>query len=186
MRTLFVFTTIVFLTSSLLATEVGSVPSPEEIKAAQENFIDVYQAVTDQAIASDRLRKHELQKHISDCGAAARTDLAARLRADTYFTLVTNNRREILFLVQDNSHYNTIAGLRHLKRQLLACAFALSAGIKELDFALQNYYGHPPPERHSVSLQSPTMRQQGIQFASSLLPAPGTARPGLLGSSNAP
>jgi len=149
---------MVFLTFPLLAIEIGSVPGPEEIKAAQENFINVYQAVTDQAIAFDRLRKHELQKHISDCGAAARTDLAARLRADTYFTLVTNNRREILFLVQDNFHYNTIAGLRHLKRQLLACAFAaidsniknqlflayqrLSAGIKELDFALQNYYGH--------------------------------------------
>src|SRR5208337_4136736 len=125
MRTLFVLTTMVFLTSSLLATEVGSVPSPEEIKAAQENFINVYQAVTDQAIALDRLRKHELQKHISDCGAAASTDLAARFRTDTYFTLVTNNRREIPFpfLARDNSHYNTIAGLRHLKRLLLACAF---------------------------------------------------------------
>jgi hypothetical protein len=158
MRTLFVLTTMVFLTFPLLAIEIGSVPGPEEIKAAQENFINVYQAVTDQAIAFDRLRKHELQKHISDCGAAASTDLAARLRTDTYFRLVTNNGREIPFLVRDNSHYNTIAGLLHLKRQLLACAFAaidsdtknqlflayqrLSAGIKELDFALQNYYGH--------------------------------------------
>ncbi len=134
---------MVFLTFPLLAIEIGSVPGPEEIKAAQENFINVYQAVTDQAIAFDHLRKHELQKHISDC---------------IYFRLVTNNGREIPFLVRDNSHYNTIAGLRHLKRQLLACAFAaidsdtknqlflayqrLSAGIKELDFALQNYYGH--------------------------------------------
>jgi len=50
MRTLFVLTTMVFLTFPLLAIEIGSVPGPEEIKAAQENFINVYQAVTDQAI----------------------------------------------------------------------------------------------------------------------------------------
>jgi len=151
---------MVFLASSLLAFEVGSTPSLEEIKAAEENFINAYQAVTDQAIAFDHLRKHELQNLISDRGSVTSTDLAARLCTNTYFVLVTNSRREIPFLVRHNSRYNTIAGLRHLKRQLLACAFAaidsdtqkqlflayqrLSAVIKELDCALQNYYGHLP------------------------------------------
>jgi hypothetical protein len=158
MRTLFVLTTMVFLTFPLLAIEIGSVPGPEEIKAAQENFINVYQAVTDQAIAFDRLGKHKLQKLISDYGRATSTDLAAHLGNNTNFTLLTINRGEIPFLVRHNSHYNSIAGLRHLKGQLLASAFAaidsdtknqlllayqrLSAGIKELDFALQKYCGH--------------------------------------------
>jgi hypothetical protein len=51
-----------FLTASLLATEVGRIPSAEGIKAADENFINVYQTDTDQALFFDRLRKHELQK----------------------------------------------------------------------------------------------------------------------------
>jgi hypothetical protein len=158
MRTLFVSTRMAFLTASLLATEVGRIPSAEGIKAADENFINVYQPDTDQALFFDRLRKHELQKLISNCGAAASTDLPAHRRTDTNLTLVTNNLREIPVLVRHNSHYNTIAGLRHLRDQLLACAFAaidsdtksrlflayrrLSAGIKGLDCAMGNYYGH--------------------------------------------
>jgi len=39
MRTLFVLTTMVFLTFPLLAIEIGSVPGPEEIKAALENWL---------------------------------------------------------------------------------------------------------------------------------------------------
>jgi hypothetical protein len=158
MRTLFALTTMLSLTCPLFAIESENVPSPEEIKAVQENFISVYQTVPAQAIALNRLRKHELQKHISHCGVAASTDLAAGHHTYTYLTLVTNNRRELPFLIRNNIHYNTIAGLHYLKRQLLACAFAaidsdtknqlflayqrLSAGIKELDFALQNYSGH--------------------------------------------
>ena len=152
MRILFALTTMLFLTSSLFAIESGNVPSPEEIKAVQENLINVYQEVPPQVIAFNRLRKHELQKHNGDCG------VAASHRTYTYLTLLTNDRRELPSLVRNNTHYNTIAGLHHLKRQLLACAFAaidsdtknqlilayqrLSAGIKELDFALQNYSGH--------------------------------------------
>jgi hypothetical protein len=158
MRTLFPLTTMIFLTSCLFASESGSVPNPGEIKAAQDSFINVYQEGPDKAVAFDPLRKHEPRKRRSDWSVAANTDLAASHRTCAYLTLITNNQREIPFLVMKNTHYNTIAGLNHLKRQLLACAFAavdsdtknqlfsayqrLSAGIKELDFALQNYTGH--------------------------------------------
>ena len=155
MRTLFPLTAMIFLTSSLFASESESVPNPEEIKAAQDSFINVYQA--DQAVALDLLPRHERRKRQSDRSVAANTDLAASHRAWAYLTLI-RNQREIPFLVGKNTHYNTIAGLNHLKRQLLACAYAavdsdtknqllsayqrLSAGIKELDFDLQNYTGH--------------------------------------------
>jgi hypothetical protein len=149
---------MIFLTSSLFASESGSVPNPEEIKAAQDSFINVYQAGPDKAVALDPLRKPRRLKRKSDCSAAAITDLPASHRTCAYLTLIRNNQREIPFLVGKNAHYNTIAGLNLLKRQLLACASAavdsdtknqllsayqrLSAGIKELDFDLQNYTGH--------------------------------------------
>lgn len=161
MRTFFALAATIFLTSSLFAIESERAPSPKEIKAAQANFknlINVYQAVPGQAMGLGHLRIQKLQKNIGNYGAPTSTYLGAGLRTYTYLTLVTDNRREIPSLVRSNTRYNTIAGLHHLKRQLLACAFAaidsdtksqlflayqrLSAGIKELDFALQNYSGH--------------------------------------------
>src|ERR1700739_3708779 len=106
MRTLFPLTTMIFLTSSLFASESGRVPNPEEIKPAQDSFIDVYHGAPDKAVALDPSQKNERRKPKRDWSVTANTDLAASHRTCAYLTLITNDQRAIPFLVGKNTRYN--------------------------------------------------------------------------------